>query len=322
MIHRSFDQPAAWDRLKPLFGRKNTLVVRQRSTVRGAGGPAPLPRSHPADLPIRASAYCSIKIPVAENPYAALSAYLQKRGNTHQEIQKTLRLLAMPGTLLEIGCGGGEAALAIAEKNPRLGIVATDRYDCTDACTPAAGYRKVALQWQAHTLGAQRADLSNLVLLRAEASLLRCLPDKSIDAVLMVNPEPAVGKIVIDLLDTENLIAKVRPGNRRLVVLPYSREMGAIACGGYEFEHDADWSRGLGFLKSSRFDFHRAVPVQWGVDLQHVSGYSGHSTQQDVYVFGDRDPAQQNRPNVPVHRRLLKGLRACLTARIGKPQNG
>ena len=62
--------------------------------------------------------------------------------------------------------------------------------------------------------------------------------------------------------------------------------MGLMACGGCGFEHDPDWSRGLGFLMESGLQFKRGVSIQWGVDLSRISEYTRNSTQRDIYIYG------------------------------------
>jgi hypothetical protein len=102
----------------------------------------------------------------------------------------------------------------------------------------------------------------------------------------LVNPEPLVGRALLDLLADPAVYAKIKPGHSQIVIVPFSREMGVVACGGYEFDHVEDWSKGLGFIKSSAFEFRRADKVQWGVDLRGSSPYSKNSTQAGVYLYG------------------------------------
>lgn len=60
-----------------------------------------------------------------------------------------------------------------------------------------------------------------------------------------------------------------------------------MVCGGFSFEHDSDWSRGLGYILGSGLSFRRGLPVQWGLDLLRVSAYTGNSTQRDIFIYGD-----------------------------------
>jgi hypothetical protein len=192
----------------------------------------------------------------------------------------------MPQVLLEIGCGDGGAALQIARKNPDIGVIATDLYDWSHQPSSGTGYGKIARAWRERQLSAQTDSPANLVILRAEADLLRCLPVGAIDTILMVNPEPRVGKSFLDLIEGESLGVRIKQGPNQIVILPYSRELGVTACGGFSFEHDADWSRGLGFILGSGLGFRRGASVYWGVDLSRISAYTGNSTQRDIYVCG------------------------------------
>jgi len=213
--------------------------------------------------------------------------YLNRRENHIDDIRRTNDILRMPRVLLEIGCGSGEAARLIALENPGMGVIATDLYDFT--CEPANGsyYGKIARQWCARELTSQKDVPPNLVVLRAEADLLRCLPDAVLDTILLINPEPLVGQAFIQFLQEEQVAAKIKPGPNQIVILPYSRELGVMACGGCSFEHDPDWSRGLGYILGSGLAFRRGLSVQWGVDLLRVSAYSGNSTQRDIFIYGD-----------------------------------
>jgi hypothetical protein len=168
-----------------------------------------------------------------------------------------------------------------------MGIIATDLYDWSHQQLEGSSYGKVARIWRERQLPAQLDTPDNLVILRAEADLLRCLPARSIDTVLLINPEPRVGKSTLDLLHAELLFLKIKAGPVQIVILPYSRELGVAVCGGFSFEHDPDWSRGLGFMMSSKFRFKIGASMQWGVDLSRISEYTKNSTQSGIYVCGD-----------------------------------
>jgi hypothetical protein len=214
--------------------------------------------------------------------------YLLGRKNRTDDINKLKNILRMPQVLLEIGCGDAGAALQIALKNPGIGVIATDLYDCSPPSSNGSGYGKIAREWRQHQLLAQVDIPANLVILRAEASLLRCLPLRAIDTILLINPEPCVGKAFLDLLQSESLSLRIKQGPTQIVILPYSRELGLVACGGFSFEHDPDWSRGLGFILGSGLGFKLGASIHWGVDLSHISGYTGNSTQRGIYVCGDQ----------------------------------
>ena len=213
--------------------------------------------------------------------------YLLDRENTPPDINKLDALLRMPQVLLEIGCGNAEAARQIALKNPDMGVIATDLYDWSRPQSAGSGYGKFARQWRHRELSAQMDTPANLVILRAEADLLRCLPLLSIDTVFLLNPEPRVGTAFLALLRGESLFSRIKQGPMQIVILPFSREMGLIACGGCSFDHDSDWSKGLGFIMGSGLRFHQGASIQWGVDLSRISAYTGNSTQRGIYVFGE-----------------------------------
>lgn len=213
--------------------------------------------------------------------------YLLARENSIYDINKLNNLLRMPHVLLEIGCGNAEAARQIALKNPGIGVIATDLYDGSRPQSAGSGYGKIARQWIGQHLPAQLDRPANLVILRAEADLLCCLPAQSIDTVFLINPEPSVGKSVLALLQREALFMRMKRGPLQIVILPFSRELGLVACGGFSFDHDPDWSRGLGFIMGSGLGFKPGASIQWGVDLSQISAYTGNSTQRGIYVFGE-----------------------------------
>ena len=159
-----------------------------------------------------------------------------------------------------------------------------------------AYYARVARNWREGLLPAQKNAPANLVFLRTQAEILRYLPDNSIDTLLLLNPEPKVAKSFLDLMQRESLFVKIKKGSSQIVILPYSREMGIMACGGFEFEHDTDWSRGLGFIFESKLPFKPGPAVLWGVDLRAVSAYTGNSTQRNVYICGEKSEGQAVAP--------------------------
>jgi len=240
----------------------------------------------PSDLCPRLVAVCDHEGARRPDP-SELFRYLSRRQNHIDDIRKVNDILRMPQVLLEIGCGSGEAARLIALGNPDMGVIATDLYDGSDMPANGSYYGKIARQWCERRLAAQQDAPPNLVLLRAEADLLRCLPVAVLDTILLVNPEPSVGQAFIQLLQEEDVAAKIKSGPNQIVILPYSRELGVMACGGCSFEHDPDWSRGLGYILGSGLAFRRGLPVQWGVDLLQVSAYTGNSTQREIFIYGD-----------------------------------
>jgi len=215
-------------------------------------------------------------------------SYLLDRENCSHDIKKLNDLLQMPQVLLEIGCGNAEAAREIALKNQGIGVIATDLYDWSHQQSDGSYYGQIAREWRERQLSAQTDTPANLVILRAEADLLCCLPVRAIDTIYLINPEPLVGKSFLDLLQGESLSLRIKKGPIQIVILPYSRELGVAACGGCSFDHDPDWSRGLGFMMDSGLRFARGAPIQWGVDLSQISAYTGNSTQRGIYICGEQ----------------------------------
>ncbi|MCP4690451.1 MAG: hypothetical protein GY859_20520 [Desulfobacterales bacterium] len=217
---------------------------------------------------------------------AALAAYLENKGNPPGEIAKLHRVLQRRSVILEIGCGRAEIGREIAGKNPDIGVIATDIYRFPRPGESTLGYGDVALAWRDRRLEAQTAPRDNLVILRSELDILRLLPYRSVDTLLFVNPEPKMGKIFLDFVGKDRLFETLKPGGRQIVIKPFCREMGVTACGGFEFDHSPDYSRGIGFLMESPFDFRIGRKIQWSVDLCAASAYSKNSTRSSVSICG------------------------------------
>jgi hypothetical protein len=215
-----------------------------------------------------------------------LNRYLLAHGNTAADIARLHYVLKKPMVILEIGCGSGEVAWQIALKNPEIGVIATDQYDCQDLSDQCSGYQRVAEAWENRCLPVQQTTPDNLLVLRAECDFMKLLPYRSIDTLLLINAEPIVGQAFISYVKQDEFSQRLRPGNKQIVVLPHCREMGVMACGGYEFDHIEDWSQGLGYLLGSRLAFRKGAQIQWGVDLRRASPYSGNSTQSNIFVYG------------------------------------
>ena len=232
-------------------------------------------------------------------PMVALATYLRAHENPSDDIRQLDKILQLPNIILEIGCGVGMLAREIARNNPGIGLIATDQYDYAIPPQHGSCYQKTALSWKDRQLECQQGDVHNFVLLRADIDMLSHFPEASIDTILMVNPEPNAGRAIMLALTDPAIYRKIRPGEKQVVVLPFSREMGVTCCGGNEFYHDADWSRGLGFMMASGFEVRKGDPIQWHVNLAKFSHYSRYSTQQDVYILRNRSSAEifTNNPN-------------------------
>jgi SAM-dependent methyltransferase len=223
--------------------------------------------------------------------FTGLAAYLHARENLPAEIERFFRIMAMPQVILEIGCGTGETARCIAERNPGIGVIATDQYDLSPRHKQTSHYFQVAEAWKARRLTAQLSRPDNLALLRSEIDILLPMPERSIDTLLLVHPEPSVGKAVLGFLKDNRLEDRFRSGERQIVVKPFSRNLGLMACGLQEFDQDADCSRGLGFLFECPYGFVQSERCQWGIDLSRTSPYSRNSTQTEVFACAGLAPS-------------------------------
>ena len=252
----------------------------------------------PVPIPDRSESVPAVEALIGRMPATAslperwleLEAYLRANENGDESIARLRHLLPAAQVLLEIGCGDAQVGLQIAVKNPEMAVIATDAYEWEGQEGGASRYRRVALAWRARRLAAQQLAPSNLAVLRAQIDILGFMPAASVDHLLLIHPEPQVARVILDRLAAPDFYRVLKPGARQIVVLPYCREMGVCACGGFEFEHGADWSRGLGALMDSKFGFERAERIHWGVDLSKASLYTGNSTQTDVFVTGAMRP--------------------------------
>ncbi|MCP3952309.1 MAG: hypothetical protein GY697_08855 [Desulfobacterales bacterium] len=247
---------------------------------------APVPEAFPPTCPLR---------PAVEPTHSQdRASYLVSLGNRPETIARLDHVLKMDAAILELGCGNAEIAWQIASQNPSIGVIATDIYRSPCLTGSVSGYAKASRAWTNGLLKAQILAPGNLVILRAGACLLSLLPPESINTILLVNPEPAVGRAFLKLLtETPTSRRAVRPGSNQLVIKPFSKKMGITTCGGYEFSTEADWSRGIGFMRDSPFVFKDAPRIQWHVDLGVFSDYSRNSTQAGVSVCGNiRLPSQ------------------------------
>ncbi len=257
-----------------------------KSIISPSSGVISTPLDGPSDRLRQGAAAEGLDAAIPFSQWPALNGYLRAAENAAEDCGRLARLLSMPRILLEIGCGDGRVARQIALKNPDLAVIATDAYEWDGPADGGSQYRRVALAWCGRQLAVQQEMPANLVLLRAQVEILPYLPAACLDHLLLIHPEPQTARSILDRLAQENFYRALKAGARQIVVVPFCREMGVFACGGFEFEHDADWSRGLGVLTASRFVFTRAERVQWGVDLPRTSLYTGGSTQTDVFVAG------------------------------------
>lgn len=121
--------------------------------------------------------------------------YLELNDNDVEDAEKAFRIFSEYDEIVfEIGAGHGNVALEIAEKNPKVGVVAIDVYN------EHTGYNVLYGLWKKGKLKPQTANLDNLVLLRAEPDLLKLLPPRLISHVLLVNFERMALQGTLDIL--------------------------------------------------------------------------------------------------------------------------
>jgi hypothetical protein len=223
-----------------------------------------------------------------EDSLMLLNAYLFSRENSQEDISKLKKILKADHIIFEIGCGSGEVAWEIAKKNPYTGVIAIDKYDWTVPLNKGSHYQKTALVWREKRLKAQQYAPENLVLLRGEGEIIRFFPDHCIDTVLMINPEPKVCEAFLKFISQDKWFQKIKPGSTQIFVVPFSRELGVSAYGGFEWDYSETGPVNLDYLSVSPFEFRRGEKNHWGLDLSRASAYSRNSTRNDVYIYGNQ----------------------------------
>ncbi|MFA5320328.1 MAG: methyltransferase domain-containing protein, partial [Candidatus Omnitrophota bacterium] len=156
------------------------------------------------------------------NCQRGIEAYLQENGNPFEDTSKAMDLLGLNGNdngrriLLSLGCGTAKADYEVASRNRNgISVVSIDRYD-----PEARGftYRDFAERWACRQLPAQREPLENMVILRAEASVLMdILPDSSIDYALLLSPNTP---ILHRVLEHPRLLKMLKQGGE-VVIKPF-----------------------------------------------------------------------------------------------------
>lgn len=237
-----------------------------------------------------------------EDSLMMLNAYLFSRDNFQEDIPKLKKILKMEHVIFEIGCGSGEVAWEIAKKNPYTGVIAIDKYDWTVPLNEGSHYQKTALVWREKCLKAQQYAPENLVLLRGEAEIIRFFPDQSIDTVLMVNPEPKVCEAFLKFISQDRWFQKIKPGSGQIFVVPFSRQLGVTAYGGFEWDYSGTGPENLDYLCVSPFEFRRGENNHWGLDLSRASAYSRNSTRNDIYIYGNQFQAS----SLSVYHTIIK----------------
>jgi hypothetical protein len=133
-----------------------------------------------------------------------------------RQIAKAISMIksGMP-ILIDVGGGDTKIALAMAQNNPGIAIITFDTYKMSGNRDELPS----AIEWQQGILAAQKSNLPNVAVLRADAAeFFKHLPDQSISEVLLVNSDidvltdlllplnPATNK-----LGYEGLLKKLKP---------------------------------------------------------------------------------------------------------------
>ena len=185
---------------------------------------APALKTDPAQAAFVSS--CHLRPALQPSDAGDLVSYLEKQGNCPETIARFNTILKMSTVILELGCGNTEISWQIAMKNPDIGIIATDIYRSPCLTGSVSGYARASRSWTNGLLKAQVLAPDNLAVLRADADIIRFLPTESIDTILLINPEPAMGRAFLKFLTGNSVSGAVRPGSRQLVIKPFSKKMG------------------------------------------------------------------------------------------------
>jgi len=125
------------------------------------------------------------------SPFEELGEYLgsEELSNSPDAVAKVTRILKDYSKrerqiLLEVGGGSTEIACAIAKNRDDIGVITIDRYD-----KEGKVYQLEAEDFNNRNLKAQKLQLENLVVVKADEGIFRFLPPFCIDFVLLVSPD-------------------------------------------------------------------------------------------------------------------------------------
>lgn len=112
---------------------------------------------------------------------------------------------------IEIGSGNGANALALAQKNPDIFVLAIDPY-VNHPMGNEPRYLLFAEAFENRALDAQVANLPNLAVVRSTSEITMLLPDASIGGLVYVRPTLETTADFFILLKEFNLLKKLAPG--------------------------------------------------------------------------------------------------------------
>ena len=156
--------------------------------------------------------------------YAGLQGYLRQKKNSRQNITKVnfvVEGFRGKGIILEIGCGTAKTAKTIAERNPDVGVIATDIYESYFSLDYI--YIMWAQMWEKGLLAAQRVDLDNLAVVRTDTNIIKFIPGHSLSHILLVNPEHEVLIELLEVINSKQISKKIK-ADTLIVVKPFFRK--------------------------------------------------------------------------------------------------
>ena len=200
----------------------------------------------------------------------SLEAYLQFNRNDVINLFDARNLLKKTDdsgrpTLLELGSGDTRVALAIAQRNPGMDVIATDVWQ-TDPKDSLRQYVVDARAFEDGLLPAQTTPLSNLAAVRAQADLIGHLPDGSLDYILLVNPSRGAIYDLVVMAREFGLADKLRPGGQ--IIMKATNAVEPF----FNLMNDS-----FHFLAVDDFEF-------LGVDLHAESAWQEDFLKGNVYV--------------------------------------
>ncbi|MCX5714520.1 MAG: class I SAM-dependent methyltransferase, partial [Candidatus Omnitrophica bacterium] len=204
---------------------------------------------------------------------SAKPVHVQARKKTQEIISRAAR--GGKQVILEFGCGPARTAYALAQANPGTGIIATDVFRPRKPNLLVYDpYAKYTQGWESGELPAQTEPLlsDNLAVVRAEADILRYVPDNCLDYILLVNPAFQALKELFAL--REELVRKLKTGGK-IIIKPVG-----------------DFKDCLPYIGDG-FTFQEAESVFLSVDLDRVSDFPSRRKPQ-VWI---NEKAQENKPD-------------------------
>ncbi len=227
-----------------------------------------------------AEKYNAIDKLLGEQKQFAMDVYLLSLQNTEESVMKMRSLITSPSDnvrstkkLLELEAGSTAVAEAIAKKNEgEMDVIATDEWDSNPE-TAQKEYLQYGQDFEHGQLIAQKSSLGNIVAIRAYADLIRYIPDKSLDYILLVNPSRAIIKDLVVLIREFGLADKLKPTGQIIIKTGQSVEQY------------------LGLI-SAKFDFTSSDNFNmFGIDLHETADWEDDIFKGKLYIVTPKDNA-------------------------------